>query len=51
MNEYKKYFNENIPFKNELFSLNNKIDFLVFDRLPSEDVIKGKDGWYFYAAL
>lgn len=43
------YFNDNMPFRNNLVSLNSKIDFFIFDKSTSDSVIKGKDGWLFFA--
>jgi len=46
--EYENYFNDNIPFRNQLISLNNKIDYFIFDKSTDDRVIKGKNGWLFY---
>lgn len=47
-NDYDNYFNDNIPFRSRLISLNNKIDFFLFDKSTNVDVIKGKNGWLFH---
>ncbi len=47
--EYTDYFNDALPFRNELITLNNMIDFTVFKKSPVPDVIIGKDHWLFYA--
>lgn len=46
--EFSDYFGENIPFRNELISLNSLIDYFIFDVSSNEDVIVGKDDWLFY---
>ena len=46
--EFTAFFNDNIPFRNELISLNNEIDYLIFKKSPVADVIIGKDHWLFY---
>ena len=46
--EYENWFNGNIPFRNNLISLNSAIDFFVFDKSTNSRVIKGKGDWLFY---
>lgn len=46
--EYEKYYNDNIPFRNHLIRLNNSIDYFFFKQSSSESVVIGKDGWLFY---
>ena len=46
--EYESYYNDNIPFRNQLIKLNNSIDYFIFKQSSSDDVVIGKDGWLFY---
>lgn len=46
--EFENYFNDNIPFRNQLIRLNNSIDYFIFNRSSSEKVLVGKNGWLFY---
>lgn len=46
---YEAYFNDNLPFRNQLVTLNSAIDFFVLNRSTSGSVIKGNDGWLFFA--
>lgn len=43
------YFEDNLPFKNALVSLNSRIDYFLFHASSSDRVIIGEDGWLFYA--
>jgi hypothetical protein len=46
--DFESWFNDNIPFRNNLITLNSAIDYYIFDKSSSDSVIKGKDGWLFY---
>lgn len=46
--EYEKYFNDNIPFRNNLITMNSTIDYFVFKRSTNAKVTVGKDNWLFY---
>lgn len=46
--EYESYYNDNIPFRNQLIRFNNSIDYFLFKQSPSARVDIGKDGWLFY---
>lgn len=46
--QYESYFNDRIPFRNQLIRLNNYIDYFVFKQSSSVHVEIGKDGWLFY---
>lgn len=46
--EYEEYFNDSIPFRNNLVTLNTAIDYFVFNRSTSTRVTVGKDNWLFY---
>ena len=47
--EYEKYFNDNMPFRNNLVTMNAAIDYFIFGKSTNERVVKGKDDWLFYA--
>lgn len=46
--EFENYFNDNLPFRNQLITLNSKINYYIFHKSSNESVILGKDGWLFY---
>ena len=46
--EYERYFNDNIPFRNNLTTLNSSIDYFIFNRSANPCVIVGDDNWLFY---
>ena len=46
--EIEDFLNDNLPFRNELITLNSRMDYYVFHKSSNEDVILGKDGWLFY---
>lgn len=45
--EYETYFNDYIPFRNELNQLKNIIDIFIFHYIFNDKVILGKDNWLF----
>ncbi len=45
---FENYFNDNLPFKNQLVFLNGLFDYKIFKTSSSESVIVGKKGWLFY---
>ena len=47
--DYESWFNDNIPFRNNLITLNTSIDFFIFNKSTNDSVIKGSDDWLFYA--
>lgn len=46
--EYELYFNDNIPYRNQLVRLNSALNLFAFRDSSSENVVIGKDGWLFY---
>lgn len=46
--DFEKYWDEVLPFRKELVSLNSQIDYSVFHCSSSERVILGKNNWLFY---
>ena len=48
--EYEAYYNDHLPYRNQLIALNNRLDFFAFNRSASEKVTIGKDGWLFYSS-
>ncbi len=45
---YEGYFNDHIPYKNELVGLNHYTSWKFFQTIDHHQVILGKDGWFFY---
>lgn len=45
--KFEGYFNDHIPFRNQLISLNNKINYYLFKATLGDQVLIGKDGWLF----
>ena len=45
---FESYFNDNLPFKNQLVFLNGLFDYRVMKTSSSDSVIVGKHGWLFY---
>ena len=46
--EYEEYYNDNIPYRNQLITFNNSIDYYLFKQSSSDKVFIGNDGWLFY---
>lgn len=46
--EYETYYNDNIPFRNQLIQLTSKLDFFLFRQSSNDNVDIGKQGWLFY---
>lgn len=46
--EFESYFNDNLPFRNNLITINSAIDYFCFERPANENVIIGKNDWLFY---
>lgn len=44
------YINDHAAFRNRFLTLNSFLNLKLFNYADSLDVIKGKDGWYFYSA-
>lgn len=47
-NQYTAYFNDHLPFRNELITLNSAIDYYGFDRSSSTHVALGGDRFLFF---
>lgn len=45
--EFDKYYNDRVPFRNQLIELRNRICYYVFKDTLSDQVVIGKDGWLF----
>lgn len=45
---YENYFNDHLPYKNQLRTAKSAMDVLMFKSLDSDKVLLGKDGWLFY---
>ena len=50
-NEYTAFFNDSLQFRNNLIQLNSWIDYFLFKRSASNDVIVGDNGWLFYSKV
>lgn len=46
--DYEKYFNDKLPFKNEIRKIRSLINYKVFNISSNERVIIGKNNWFFY---
>lgn len=46
--EFEKYYNDNLPFKDNLVKLNSRVKYSLFKMSPQNYVIKGSDDWLFY---
>lgn len=47
--EYENYFNDNMPFRNILITLNTAIDYFAFNKSTNDYVIIGDNNWLFYS--
>lgn len=47
--KYEEYYNDTLPFRGQLITFNNSIDFFVFKKSSSDFVTIGNDGWLFYS--
>ena len=47
--DYESYFNDHIPFRNGLISINSAIQYFAFNKSSDDRVIVGKDNWLFYS--
>ena len=45
---FEDWFNDHLPFRNQLLTLNSFFDYTVLKTSSSDQVIVGKDGWLFY---
>lgn len=48
---YDNWMNDNLPFRNQLIAANSLLSISLFRESPSDSVIVGKDGWYFYNSI
>ncbi|MCQ2518990.1 MAG: hypothetical protein MJ107_00520 [Lachnospiraceae bacterium] len=46
---FENYWNDNIPFRNQMIRLNNSIDYYMFKTASNNKVEIGKNGWLFYS--
>ena len=47
--EVDSYINDHAAFRNRFLSINSVLNLKLFGYADSQDVIRGKDGWYFFA--
>lgn len=45
---YEAYFNDSLPFRNQMITANSLLNLRLFQQSAVESVIAGKDGWLFY---
>lgn len=45
--DFEKFYNDHIPFRNQLIALNNYLGYFLFKSTTSEQVLIGKDDWLF----
>lgn len=45
--DFENFYNDHLPFRNELIELNNRINYYLFDSTMSDSVLIGKDKWLF----
>lgn len=45
---FEDWFNDHLPFKNQMLTLNSWFDYAILHTSSSDEVIVGKDGWLFY---
>lgn len=46
--KFEAFFNDQIPFRNQLIRFNNSINYYVFREPSNDNVVLGGDGWLFY---
>lgn len=45
---FENYFNDHLPYKNQLTKMINQLQYTIFQKSASDKVIIGKEGWLFY---
>lgn len=48
--EYEAYYNDALPFRNQLIRLNNTLQYFLFRQQDINGVAIGRDGWLFYCS-
>lgn len=46
--DFTDYFNDNLPFRNSLITLNSELDYYCFKKTSIKNVVIGKNNWLFY---
>lgn len=46
--QFENWFNDHLPFRNQLLTFNGLFDYRVLQTSSSESVVVGKEGWLFY---
>lgn len=46
--QFEDWFNDHLPFRNQMLTLNSLFDYRVLRTSSSENVVVGKEGWLFY---
>ena len=47
--DFENFFNDRLPFRNQMITLNSGVDYYVFGRSAHYRTMVGKDGWLFYS--
>ena len=47
--DFENFFNDRLPFRNQMITLNSGVDYYVFGRSAHYRTTVGKDGWLFYS--
>lgn len=47
---FAEYLEDRLPFRNELMTLNSAMEYYLFHRSTSDNVLIGKEGWLFYVS-
>ncbi len=45
---YEAYYNDRLPWRDELIRLNSALEYYVFQSSSNRNVVRGRDGWLFY---
>ncbi len=48
--DYEAYFNDHIPFRDQLVGMNGTIDYYLFGQSSNKEVLVGENGWLFYCS-
>lgn len=46
---FESYYNDRIPFRNQLIAMNNNLNYFLFHSTTGDQVLIGKDGWLYIA--
>ena len=46
--QFEAYYEDVLPYRNQLIQLNSRVDYYIFKQSSSTDVLLGRDGWLFF---